>query len=1147
MSFLICNDGFLKRFSVVTFDEIQSLIIEKQNPSDFYFVAATNHLAMNFKLNFADKYYSSTGKPLVNFTISNLEGLVERIFDIVKPENVGAILSDSYRFLIFKEAFDRANLSFFRLNNQKVSLFVIKWLSQIIFGLKEDGITVENFEKEMEPGNESIKNLPKFIDTKILFSEYQRLLQESKLFDIVDAIKYASKWLRDNLERSKLSNSHPKLSELGRETTFLFFGFYDFKVPEIEFIGELSRYENPLAIFLDFDEKNGPLFGNYIDLIKNLKNYGLFSLSLEKEYGSLENNVSFLKKYLFNNFLGVSRPELAKNLKILATENKYVEAKLISKLCKYLILVKNYKPSDICITTKDPQGYASLFREVFQDVGVPVNIMERFKLSSSPLILSILSALNVVARGFRFSDIRKVLLSFYFRFGTYSINGNFVPIDVENFLAVASSMKGLGGEELGGKNYWLRRFENRLKAIDDRISFLKSSEYPDQTEILNLQREKKQLEKARDDFLILLSYFDFENNNLSVDEFYDIILKKIIRRFGVLEILEKVVENLLATIKSLNRYDKISKIEEVEKDSRALSKFLDLLEEFVFITKSRYANRKFSLKELIELLTVVIFEERFQISRKPDYGITITTIEQTRGIPYKVMILCGAIDGVIPRKYSPEKFLGKELGKSEKRHFENERLEFFFFLTNNSELFNRNERLTYIFYPKRDAKREFVPTPFIYSLSDLLGERKSDVFFDLSSISNSCDESLEWINAVASKVEQNTISSIESDPKLNAFSKDIVELYFKKHRRNILSKDKLIKRTIDFIGDITSKPLSITFLEQYNKCPFKFFVDRILRLQSTEIELELFMTNREKGELLHMIAASFYKSLAEENLKNNQIEFVLNLGGKKYVPVKLNTEKETEYRRRIEEITKRILEKFNTEISLFEIDIEEFISSDPQKLGLVQLWLNYELKRAEWKTLPTLFEFSFGMGKDEGYEAIEIELAENERIKLRGKIDRIDIYIQEENLEYSIIDYKFSQSEAVRWLEVFQGTAFQLPFYSIAFTKLLEKYVNKNITAINLLNQIFNYKISKEKRNEKSLNYHDLFAHENSDIYYYFKLYGKTGKHEELEAKLEIVKNIALNTLRAIKSELNYPVKPKNEFYLCSNCQFKRICKKEIY
>ncbi len=1146
MAFIVCNESFKNKFGSINFPSLLDRVVDSENLRNYYFICATNQLVNNFKLSLASKYYNRTGKPIVNTTVSNLESLIRRFFNFLKSNSTSRILSDAYRFLIFKEAFDKSQLNFFKQNDEKVSLFVIKWLSQIIFGLKEDGITYKNFDEELSTDSNTIVNLAKYLDTKILFESYQKLLDENNFYDIIDATYFATSWLRDNLSKQKNSNSNSTLPFIERDVNLIFIGFFDFKLPEIDFIGALGRYENPLAIFLDFDETNGPLFGNFNDLILNFKKQGLLAISVPES--SEETNTNFLKKYLFNNLFGRIKDGLAERIRVCAVQNRYVEAKQIAKLCKYLIQIKGYRPSEICITTKNPQAYASLFREVFQEVGVPLNVTERFRLSSSPLVLSILAALNVVAKGFRFSDLRKVLLSFYFKFGKKNEFGEFIEIDIENFLDVATKMKVLGGEDFGGKTYWLRRFDNRLKAINNRISLLNSADYSDQMELSNLEKERIQVEKAKEDFFVLLNYFDFEQKNLTVNQFYDIIFNKIIINFGVLNALNKVVNNLCDSIVDLELYDKINRIEEVEKDSRALSKFLELLEEFTLLTNARYGEQKFSLTLLIELLKVLIFEERFQISKKPGYGVTITTIEQTRGIPYKVMILCGAIDGEIPRKYSPEKFLGKTLGKSEKRHFENERLEFFHFLTNNQELFNQNQRWTYIFYPKRDSKKEFVPSPFIFNLYDLIGPNKAHIHFDLTNPEfNSSLEGMDWVNIIASKVEMNLkLDSVTLETEDQSFYNDLRQIYFHSLEANFLNDKKLTAEAIDSFEKIFDHPISTSFLEEYKSCPYKFFVTRILNLQKSVIELELLLSDREKGEILHLIVANFYRLLAAESVKNSNFAKQIVIGDKVFHSIKLDKSKKTEYFELIEKITELILDKFNTDISLFQVDIDEFISKDPSRIGLVQLWLNYELRNSELGLLPTIFELSFGLGSKDHFKPIEIELSNDECIKLKGKIDRIDILPAESGIEYVIIDYKLSKSSVATLAKILDGYSFQLPLYAIAFQKLLKNNQVHSDSLLNLLYIIFRFYLSKNEylpsKNQKSYNIIPLYVDKNSALTSEHK-FRLSVKGIDLQDVFDAVKRAISRTVEDIKVLKSFSVEPSKSQNICNSCQFFGICK----
>ncbi|MGB9912395.1 MAG: PD-(D/E)XK nuclease family protein, partial [Candidatus Kapaibacteriota bacterium] len=285
---------------------------------------------------------------------------------------------------------------------------------------------------------------------------------------------------------------------------------------------------------------------------------------------------------------------------------------------------------------------------------------------------------------------------------------------------------------------------------------------------------------------------------------------------------------------------------------------------------------------------------------------------------------------------------------------------------------------------------------------------------------------------------------------------------------------------------------------------------------------------------------------AEECLNKGDFDFVFTLGTKKFVPVKIDLEKRNEYFELIENITKVILQKFNTEISLFDIDIEEFITNETGRIGLVQLWLNYELSRANWGYFPCFFELSFGMNYKDTLPPVKIQLSENDSIFLRGKIDRIDVLKRDTDLELIIIDYKLNPSEAANKNDIFKGTAFQMPFYAIAFTEIINEYTTCNVYLVDLLYQIFRFRRDKRKDRNDTLNYKKFFVNKTSSLNFIFnKSQGDTSS-EDFNVWLELAKKIALDTLNSIIKKKDFPVNPLKGKNICKYCQFKSICKIEI-
>lgn len=1139
MSFIIYNEGFAKKHRLKIFNEFLNLIVEKNSFEDFYFVLATNRLINHFKLDVAKRVYESKKKPLTGFEAFTLESFVLKAFYYLFPKDKGKIISDAFRFVLFEEVYESSELEFYSSPKRKKNLLLIKWLSEIIFGLKEDGIRPEQMANELRVSNQKIVSKQKFSDIQKLFQKYESILHESGFIDRVDLLNYVNHRLKQILNE----NPGSEIPFLKKGKTIVFYGFYDFKEPEIELLHLLQKFSNPIAIYLDFDENNGPLFGDYILILAKLVSVGYHSKDLSNvPYEKSKEPYSiFFRRYLFNNYEHFTNPSLAKFIGIYAAENRFEEVKYIVRLCKFLIKEKGIHTKDICIVTKNPEKYSSIFRELFLDAGIPANITERFKLSTSPLVISILNALNVVVKGYRYTDIRKVLQSYYFDFRKQSIDGKDESIDLDNFLYVANTLRLIGGEEFGGKKYWELRFQSRINFLKERKENIKNSGYEDETELFEIEKTIQRVQKAYNDIQCLFTFFEYENVEYTSNEFKEIVYDKIIRKLGVIKKLESVINKTFDEINSINHFEKIKRIEEVERDSRALVRFLKVLEELVFVLHQRYPNQRLKLSKYLEYLKLMVFTERFQISRKGNYGITVTTIEQTRGIPFRVMIMCGMVDGEFPRRYNPEVFLGKELKKTETRHYENERLEFFFFLNNAPELLDKGEKLIYIFYPKSDGKRDFVPSIFINYLIDLICKSKDDLVIDINShlkkVNTLDQENHTWIKYLATEKDLKVLTIQSVEPFYNYYE-------------NQIEITKLTQRARSFLEKITKEPISASFLEEYVKCPFQFFIHRILGFKKSFLDFDLFLTNLEKGLIMHYIVASFYRELSQKVASSTSL--TSTNGVMKFQPVILMLEDKFTYLDLLRKKADEILNRFDYGLQYFEIDRSEFLGSEEGKLGLIPLWLNYELNRfksLDWKYLPTIFELQFGMRKDGVIQPIEISGRNGEiLIRLKGKIDRVDFIFENKSesneLKVLITDYKLTKSECKKLTDALNGRTFQMPIYAIAIEEILRKYFGKENLSISLTYQVFDY-VLDDKNSKKNDNTEPFFESSMNEEFEREK--NKTRqKISYYELKKQVISNIE-KVIEAISLEPNFPVKPLNQFTTCSYCNFKFICKKEIH
>lgn len=193
---------------------------------------------------------------------------------------------------------------------------------------------------------------------------------------------------------------------------------------------------------------------------------------------------------------------------------------------------------------------------------------------------------------------------------------------------------------------------------------------------------------------------------------------------------------------------------------------------------------------------------------------------------------------------------------------------------------------------------------------------------------------------------------------------------------------------------------SVTALNTYGECPYKFFLSRVLKLQ--EDISDSFVVSR--GAIYHKILEIFFTRHRE----------------------KLELEKINSYAEEIQEITFEILEDTDfcehfPHQKLFELEINEIIYN-------ITSYVEYHIKNCGHFS-PYLMEFGFGYHE-------KFQLDPNSKIKLCGKIDRIDINPEEKLV---VFDYKTGSIPSVD--DIKSGTDLQMPVYIIAAQTLLNKEV----------------------------------------------------------------------------------------------------------
>ncbi|HJZ66905.1 MAG TPA: PD-(D/E)XK nuclease family protein, partial [Blastocatellia bacterium] len=227
----------------------------------------------------------------------------------------------------------------------------------------------------------------------------------------------------------------------------------------------------------------------------------------------------------------------------------------------------------------------------------------------------------------------------------------------------------------------------------------------------------------------------------------------------------------------------------------------------------------------------------------------------------------------------------------------------------------------------------------------------------------------------------------------------------------------LVERLRDKYG--ADHTFSASELSLYGKCPFKFFAEKVLKLEPRG-EAALDLTALDAGSLLHEALRRFFERHRGERLTElDRAQLRSELG-------KVADEVFDEHERAVPPLNPRV----------WSIDREI------RKLLLEQV-LDYELT-VQQKTLskdvrPAYFELAFGMKGDapdsrSTEEPLEFHRAsgdQTETVAVRGQIDRVDVARDRTAIAY---DYKLSRGAGID--DMTEGRALQLHIYLAALEQL---------------------------------------------------------------------------------------------------------------
>ena len=597
----------------------------------------------------------------------------------------------------------------------------------------------------------------------------------------------------------------------------------------------------------------------------------------------------------------------------------------------------------------------------------------------------------------------------------------------------------------------------------------------------------------------------------------------------------KVLQNILNPMLKKNR-------RVVESEIAAYRQFKRIVKELCSVLKSDGVEAC-SFADYIAKLQQIAKHTNYQNgSATQREAVRIVQLGELRSSEFDTVFLGDFVEGSFPENYRPDPLLPETPYRTEAEQLHDDRFMFYRVLK------SFRERL-YLLTPKREGDANLIPSPFLGQLKAITTVEEIEVpKASRGSVTGFLSGYGDYVWATPAPATKEFRADIaEMRPLINHVVK-VEKSREKAHDHlayeGILTAETLSSASQEHLKSLRSERYSVTELETYAKCPFQYFVDKVLKFRTGEDETEDELSGLEKGSLLHDVLFEFYNNrLNQKSPPIGQCDEATFKDAETHLNELLNR-KATEQRN---DRTEQPIAENNL---FWRIDIEKL------RVAL-RKWLEAE-RTYGLPVLPRYFEVSFGQKPKPIYPELSCtEPITIGDVRMTGKIDRIDIG----NGTFSIIDYK-TGSSTVRMPEILSGQSLQLPIYLQTAKKLLEMHGRTGLQpAAGLYHKIRLDQCTVElgigTKSENGIAYEN---YNGTDWRSVSSRNGQLLEDETFDERLarvsgyvqQYVNSISKGTFPLItrvetfvdsEEEGDTPITPNNKTAPCSYCSYKRICR----
>ena len=858
-------------------------------------------------------------------------------------------------------------------------------------------------------------------DTELLeiYDEYQRRLREHQLYDPEGRFWSARDLLSKTTDES--STKHP----LENLRLVVADGFTDFTRTQHEILQILAEWTDELTVTLPLepDSKRRDLFAKSTATLAELRRRHP-QLDVQWRPRAARPDwpaMAHLEKHVFADPRQQREATETSGLEILAAARERGEAELIGSRIKRLLTEgdpnsggKAVSPSEIAVVFRSAQDADSPIAEVLNELGVPFALETGQTLARSPALAALVALLRLDTEDWAPGDLLGVLRSNYFRPDW--------PEWCHDETAAQSE-----------------RIIRRLRIARGRKHLFVALEAVTQPERRrgdkphgSLERTLRRLAAALDDLPQQASSGQWAA-----------AWQRLARETGLLAVAEEELPERLQV--GLSDRQAWARMIDAMNSADTLADWLE--------SQPPELDRREALSALQDVLTT----ERVGFGGDESGRVRVLSAASVRTLRVPYLFLAGLSERAFPPPDRQDPLYSEaesqqliEEGLPLVARSERNRAEMLLFY----EVITRATCRLWLSYPALDESAQpLLPSPFLEEVEQAFGtagipriewtdlspvpagdDPLCETEFRIMAASTAMAGNVALLAGLIGHDRQRVVADGDSAPCPAENLLAGLQLTHLRRDREHFSPAEGILPGKDVQRDLVARfsaerTYSATELEQYAACPYRFYMDRVLKIEPIE-ELTLSVDHAQRGRLAHDVLAALHRRI------NGSL-------GRAASPLEADTE---EYNRLLDEALEEVLPPGGAagfRAALREIDRRwtmQWIGDYLEQHGRYdKLW-----QQCDAPLTPEFFEVSFGRPSEEGEQLdppstgrpLELPTA-GHPIRLAGRVDRIDTGSMAGRTVFNVIDYKTGGPKTFKLESVVRGTMLQLPVYALAVARLL--------------------------------------------------------------------------------------------------------------